>query len=61
MANKAQAKPRSHELEVRYTELIRILKQYPVIIPTYSGNLAQPSTLRIVDSVTTYGAYQTPV
>ena len=54
-------KARTNKLETQYAELLRLAQQYVVIRPKPSDNLAQPSMLRVVDTVTTYGAYQTPV
>ena len=50
-----------HErLQELYLELVKIAP-VPLVIPPYRENLEQPSPLRIVDSVTTSGAYEDPI
>ena len=55
-----QAKPQDSKLEEEYIELLKTVTA-PIPTPTYHDNLAQPPALRIVDSVTTYGAYEKPI
>jgi len=50
------------ELERQYEEIFRIAHEQQVRQRRmYRDNLAQPSTLRTVETVTTYGAYQNPI
>lgn len=60
MPTRGQGKPRTESLEEKYTKLIEMV-QIVVPTPTYHENLEQPSQLKVVDSVTTYGAYEEPI
>lgn len=55
-ANEKAAKTRL--LEEKYEELMRMV-QLPA--PPCRENLEQPSPLKIVESVTTYSAYEDPI
>ena len=60
MAKTNQKKTKTARLEENYAEFMRML-QVPFPAPTYRENLKQPSPLKIVESVTTYGAYEKPI
>ena len=58
MAKKNKKNREKEKLETQYEELFR------TPVTTVAGpreSLAQPSPLKIVDSVTTYGAYEEPI
>lgn len=46
------------ELERLYSELIKIASSHPSL---QRDSLQQPSVLRVIDSVTTYGAFEEPI
>ena len=60
MAKANQKKTKAARLEENYAEFMRMLR-VPLPAPTYRENLEQPSPLKIVESVTTYGAYEKPI
>jgi len=58
MAKKNKNKRQGKRPETEYEELFKT----PITtVPSQHESLAQPSPLKIVDSVTTYGAYEEPI
>ncbi|MBI4337386.1 MAG: hypothetical protein HY683_06125 [Chloroflexi bacterium] len=55
-----EQKAKTTRLEEKYAELVKMV-QVPVPAQPYRDNLEQPSPLKIVQSVTTYGAYEEPI
>jgi len=55
-----EEKTKNERLQDLYIELVKIAP-IPLVIPLYRENLEQPSPLRIVESVTTSGAYEDPI
>jgi len=53
---KRNAKEARETIEKMYEEILR-----PQKIQTDTQSLKQPSGLRVVDTVTTYGAYEEPI
>ncbi|MFH1140832.1 MAG: hypothetical protein V1724_03990 [Chloroflexota bacterium] len=60
MATRVKRQTKAKQLEEKHNELIKMV-HLPVPQPIYRDNLEQPSPLRIVDSVTTYSAYEEPI
>ena len=56
---KKQAVPKS-KLETQYEELFRQL-QTTWVVPHENSSLAQPTPLKVLPSVVTYGAYEEPI
>jgi hypothetical protein len=60
---KKRKAPRDETFEEQYAEMLRVMRDagWDVSTPDHSESLEQPSPLRIVETVTTYGAYEKPL
>ncbi len=55
-----EKKTKRSQLEIEYEELFKI-KRPIELLPSQDASLEQPSQLKIIQSVVTYGAYEDPI
>ena len=60
MKKRSQVTAKPTRLEEQYEELMRLMRPTPSF-QADSESLEQPSFLRVVATVTTYGAYEKPI
>jgi hypothetical protein len=62
VAKRKQPDVRHTDSETQHADLLRIAQSDRVIVVTEQReSLAQPSFLKVVETVTTYGAYEQPI
>ncbi len=60
MAQKEDSGQAAKRFEEQYRELMKVA-QVPLPTPPYRDNLEQPGFLKVVETRTTYGAYEEPI